>query len=110
VAHVVFGRTKRGDLGIVARLLRAEVVGRKAQDDRSAIALSFVERFERGVLRREPALRRNVHDEQHVTGKLALRGGAVDSLEGNVRECRHGDIVTFRTLRPAVRADVVRSK
>ena len=54
------------DLVFRARFLRAELIAGKAEHFEAARVHFFVERLEPLVLRREAALARDVHDQQHL--------------------------------------------
>src|SRR5205823_15076889 len=61
------------DLFVRARLLAAELVAREAEDDEAAVLVRLVQVLETGVLRREAALRRRVHDEGGLPLELTQR-------------------------------------
>lgn len=74
-----------GDLGVRARLLAAEVVGRKAEDDQAAVAVLLPQRLQPLVLRSEAAARGGV-DQQQDLATVALQPdlAAVDAGEGEI--------------------------
>src|SRR5690348_14951321 len=82
--HVVLGRAKFLDLLVRPGLLRAKLVRGEREDLETAILESPVHRLERAVLRRQPALRRNVDDQSNLVtvraerGALAIDGGDRD--------------------------------
>ena len=51
----------------------AELVAREAQDREAAVAKAPMQRLEPRVLRREPALARDIHDEQRPAVEIAER-------------------------------------
>ena len=64
--HVVLRRAERLDLALVAGLLVAELVARETEHLEALRMELAVESLETGVLRREAALRRDVHDQQRL--------------------------------------------
>jgi hypothetical protein len=73
----------------VVLLLAREIVGRKAEDREALVTEALVDGFECLVLRREAALGRDVHYEQHVALVVAEGDvGAVDRLEGDLLNLR----------------------
>ncbi len=73
------------DLGVVARLLVAELVAREADDLQALVLVGAVQRLEALVLRREAALARHVDDQQQLALVGAeILGGAVGGLDGEV--------------------------
>src|SRR5437870_5470095 len=64
--HAVIDLAERLDLLLIAGLLRAELIARKAEHFEAAIVHLLVDRFETLVLRRESALARGVDDEQDL--------------------------------------------
>ena len=74
------------DLGIRARLLPGEIVGREAEHDQAAIAIVAVERLEPVILRRQPAFGRDIDDQKHLASIVAKAGRrAIGALDGDVR-------------------------
>ena len=59
-----------------ARLLAAELVAREADDAEPTLGVGLLQLLEAGVLRRQPALRRHV-DEQERLALVAGEGGGV---------------------------------
>jgi len=56
-----------------ARLLGAELVAGKTENDQTALPVMLVERFEAGVLGREAALAGGVDDQQDFPGIVGQR-------------------------------------
>ncbi len=87
----VGGGAEGGNLGVGAGLLSGEVVGREAEDGEACVLVRLVQGFERGVLRREAALARDVDDEQDAAGVVGEGcRGARDGGERDGREFGHG--------------------
>src|SRR5260370_40343463 len=84
-SHVVFARTKLLDLLRRARLLRPKVIARKTQYREPLAFVFFVNRLQGLVLRREPAFRRDVDDQQDFS-LIRLEGSvlAINVLERDV--------------------------
>ncbi len=72
---VVLGGTERSNLGVAARLLAFEVIGRKAQHFKAVGALRLVQAFQSAVLRRETTLRCHINHQQDLA--TILREAAV---------------------------------
>src|SRR5262249_47813701 len=88
--HAVVPLAEGPDLLGAARLLAAELVRREAEDDEAAAGILLVEALEAGVLRREAALRRDVHDERHLAAQLGEgQGLSGEGVGGEVVEA-HG--------------------
>ena len=71
--HVVVEGAEILDLGLVARLLMAELVAGEAEHGEAAFAKAPVQRLEPRILRREAALARDIDDEQRLPGEIAER-------------------------------------
>jgi hypothetical protein len=83
--HIVIVGAEFPDRALVARLLMAELVAGEAQDRKAALAKAPMQRLEPRVLRREPALARNIDDEQRLPSEIAKpRRFAVDCREAHV--------------------------
>jgi len=73
-----------GDLGVRARLLRAELVGREANHRQALVGVSLVELLQAVVLRRQAALRGGVDQQHHLAaevGQLAARAVVAGDFE-----------------------------
>src|SRR6202034_1626759 len=55
--HAKTGLAKRLNLLVRPRLLRTKIIRRKTTNDQTSLAILFIKRFERLILRRETALR-----------------------------------------------------
>ncbi|EGE55693.1 hypothetical protein RHECNPAF_8900109 [Rhizobium etli CNPAF512] len=82
------------DLGVGAGLLALEVVGGESGDDEAALALFAVKFFKPLILRREPAFRGDVDDQQHPALVFAERGfTTIHSLDRDIQHiARHGNL------------------
>src|SRR5579862_1615568 len=104
--HAVVGGAKSLDFLVRARLLALEIIRRKSGNDQPAILESLVQLFESLVLRRQPALRSDVDNQDHIA--LELRKGCSltrDPLNRNVIDgCSH-EFILLRTLMRLIRAD-----
>ena len=81
----VFARAELFDFLVGARFLFAELVAREAEDDKTLVCIFVVGRLERLVLRREPAVRGDVDDENDLAFVGAQCGGlAVNVLDRDV--------------------------
>src|SRR6185503_12621804 len=81
----VLRRAERRDLLGGAGLLAAELVAREPDHGEALLLVLLLDRLERGVLRREPALRRDVDDQHRLALVGAERGRrAVELLERQV--------------------------
>src|SRR4051794_8502488 len=70
------------DLGVAARLLAAEIVGRKTEHEQTAVPIFGVERLEPLILWGQAAFRGGVDDEQDLSRIIAQgRRSAIDRLE-----------------------------
>jgi hypothetical protein len=82
--HAEVGGAEAGDLGIAARLLAGEVVGREAEHHQALVAVLLVELLQPFVLLGEAALGGHVDHQQHLAGVLGEGGGrAVDLVHGD---------------------------
>jgi hypothetical protein len=97
--HAVARRAKRLDLLVGPRLLRAELIGRKTEDDKAPRPELLVQLFEPFVLPGEAALRRDVHDEKSLALVIGEPlGFAIDRIGGKfVNATVHG-FVSLRFL------------
>ena len=87
VAH----RAERLDLLGRARLLAAELVAREPEHLEALLGVALVHRLEGGVLRRQPALRGDVDDEEGLAGMV---GGGWSARPGAwSARCRRGSCV-----------------
>src|SRR6185437_16641064 len=94
------------DLLVRPRLLPAEIVRRKADDDEPAALVSSIERFESFVLARIAAIARGVDDQQHLSAKLTqrLRFAGLQPVESLPEQFRTiGRFIVFAGLRRARR-------
>ena len=81
----VFAGAELFDFLVGARFLFAELVAREAEDNKTLAGIFVVGRLERLVLRREPAVRGDVDDENDLAFVGAQRGGlAVNVLDRDV--------------------------
>jgi hypothetical protein len=92
----VFRRAEFLDLLVRARLLTPELIARKPEHDEAIVLVLRVECLERRILGRVAALRRDVHDQQHLAlVRRESRVLPIDVLHGNVVDVRgesgHGD-------------------
>ena len=88
-AHPVVLLTEGGDLRGVARLLRAELVARKAQHFQ-ALRMEFFVPLKTRVLRREAAFARRVHHEHHLARVVGQGlGVALEGVRGEVIQRTH---------------------
>ncbi|EXI74858.1 MAG: hypothetical protein AW07_01469 [Candidatus Accumulibacter sp. SK-11] len=71
--NAVSEATELCNLAIAARLLIAEVVGRKADDDEATLPEARVKFLETVVLRGEPAVTGGIHDQQDLAAPLTKR-------------------------------------
>src|ERR1700744_4912049 len=98
--HVVLVGAKLADLGLVARLLMAELVAREAEHGEAARAKAPVQRFEAGVLRGEAASAREIDDQQRLARKVAERMRlAVDCFKRDVSWQGHAELQRASWLR-----------
>ena len=83
--HVIADRAEAHDLRFRARLLRAELVARKA-DHREALSLQLaIQALQPGVLRRVAALARDVDDQRDAAAQRREQiGHAVDALHAKL--------------------------
>ena len=80
--HRVFGGAELFDFRVRAGFLSAKLIARETAHDQPLRLILLVSGFERRVLRREPAVRRDVDDEQHLARiRLERRVLAVNVLE-----------------------------
>src|ERR1700733_4216809 len=82
--HVVSGLAEVLDLLVAAWFLPLELVAGKSQDLQAAILPIAVQRLQAFVLRRQPALARDVHDEQHPALVVVQRN--LGAIRGGPRE------------------------
>src|SRR5262249_34677729 len=88
---VVARRAEALDLALVPGLLVPELVAREAEHLEASVVEFPIQRLEASVLRREAALRRDVHDEQRLAAIARERLlDAVDVLGREVVCARHG--------------------
>src|SRR5580658_9612474 len=77
--HVVAAGAEGADFLFIAWLLLAKLIAGEAQYAETARMQLAVQRFQTGVLRREAALARDIHDQQHLVVILLHRlFGTVD--------------------------------
>src|SRR4030095_15377884 len=89
--YAVGERAELLHLLVGAGLLARELVAREAEHLEAAPALRLVEFLETLVLRRQAALRRDVHDERDLARVVAQLGVvAEDVARGEVVQSRHG--------------------
>ena len=84
--------------------MRAELIGRKTQNDETALALLLEGTFQTFVLRRQTAGGRDVDDEDDLSrvGREG-RGRSIDALNRDIVKCgRHAGWFAARTSGPAV--------
>src|SRR5262249_20803789 len=73
------------DVGVAARLLRAELIAREAEDLQAAVPAVAVQGLQALVLRGEAALAGHVDDQQHLAGVVTqVPGTAVGGLDAEV--------------------------
>src|SRR5262249_34949083 len=82
--HLVGRRAKLFDFLFGAGLLRAEIVGGKAQDAQPTRLVLAAKLFEPVVLRRESTFGCGVDDEKYVAAEIAE--GALGAVDGSNRE------------------------
>src|SRR5690242_20339169 len=88
---------ERLDLALGPGLLAAELVAREAEHDEAAILVLFVQLLEAAVVRGQPALRGDVHDERDLARVVAERLLlAVDRGGGEVVQRRHARLLAPR--------------
>jgi hypothetical protein len=83
--HAVGGGAELGDLLGGAGLLTHELVARDADHGEPALGVLLVQRLERAVLRREPALAGDVHHQSRLAGGEVAEGGR-RPVEGGDRQ------------------------
>src|SRR6478752_4766 len=88
--HAVRQPAELRDLLVRPGLLSAEIVGREADDDKTAALVFAIERFETLVLARVAAVTRRVDDDEHLALKLAqrLRLAGLQSIEAIAEQRR----------------------
>ncbi len=69
--HAIIEAAKIPDFLFVAWLLASELIAGEAEDDKSLILVFFVNRFQSGILRREPAFAGDIDNQQHLAAKIA---------------------------------------
>src|SRR5262245_32519779 len=85
--HVVLARAEILDLRTCPRLLMAELITRKTQYDEASIFVLPVQPLQTGILRREAASARDIHDEQRPPAidvhplRFTVDGGHIDSVK-----------------------------
>src|SRR5262249_40213095 len=88
--HAVCGRAELDDFLVGARLLAQELVARHAHDAEALVGVLLVDLLEPRVLRREPALRGDVHHQGHGAGeRREAVVAAVDVVDRDVVDA-HG--------------------
>src|SRR4051812_38783891 len=71
--HAIIHLAKLGDFLVAARLLPAEIVGWKPNNDEPAFLIALRKRLEPFVLRRVTTLARRVDDKHYLAGVIAER-------------------------------------
>src|SRR5207247_9552362 len=90
--HAVVSLAEGADLALRTGLLPPELVAREAEHLEASGMKPLEEAFQTFVLRRETALARGIHDEQHLTAELAQRARlAVERGRLEVVGRRHGN-------------------
>lgn len=96
--HPVGGRAKFSDLFGSSRLLKHELIARKAKNGETALSILFVQFFKRSVLRGEAALRRDVDNHDGIAGECVEASFvAFDGDQRNICEA-HSFQITFRAV------------
>ena len=92
--HPEIRRAKGHNLVVRARLLRLEVVRRKTRHHKPLPMEPLVEPFQPFILRRQPALRCNIHHQHNLARVLAKRRVfAVNLLHRNVVDRSRHDLL-----------------
>jgi hypothetical protein len=105
--HVVVGRAEVGDLVGRAGLLAAELIAREADHGEAAVTELVLQRLKTGVLRRQAALGRDVHEQRSLAVEarqqagLAVEGVDVDVVDAHGISSRRGEM--RRTLSAGTR-------
>src|SRR3974377_1466175 len=63
--HIIRGLAELQDLLVRAGLLGGEIVGRKSKHLETLFAIFFIQAFKSGILRRKPAFRCDIDDQQN---------------------------------------------
>ncbi len=89
------GRAEIGDLGLAARFLTEEIIGRESEDFQSRRRFRAIEGFQALILRRQAAFRRHIDRQQNLAAIIGeCRRLAVDAAQGDVvKRLGHGGLL-----------------